>query len=208
MQLIKNTWAVVQENRRPYILLNAVYYGLVIVFMIYAAFNQPLQQSLIDQVGQSLMTGPLSVLRSAYVNAEVFKAIALTFFVNLFLGAFAVITLPSLIIPFSGLLFGIFRAFLWGLILSPAHPDLRLAMIPHSITLLLEGQAYILAMLAVYIHGRAFLWPQTVGVERRLKGYKEGLKRSAKVYLLVIITLAIAAVYEVIEVVLMVKLFS
>ena len=36
----------------------------------------------------------------------------------------------------------------------------------------------------------------------------EGLKRTGKIYLLVILTLAIAAIYEVLEVVIMVKYFQ
>ena len=79
-------------------------------------------------------------------------------------------------------------------------------MIPHSLTLILEGQAYILTMLAAYIQGRAFLWPKSVGLERRGQGYLEGLKRTGKMYVLVILTLLIAAVYEVIEVIIMIKL--
>ena len=206
--LLKSAWELVQENRRAYIILNIVYYALVIVCMIYVAFNQELQQSLMDEVGAAFMTGPLAIVGQAYVNAQLLTAILATFFVNLLIGSFASVTLPSLVIPFSGILVGIYRAILWGLLLSPANPDLRLAMIPHSLTLILEGQAYILAMLAAYIQGRAFLWPKSVGLESRAKGYLEGLKRTGKLYLLIILTLAIAAIYEVIEVIIMVKFFS
>lgn len=206
--LIKSAWALVQENRRAYVVLNIVYYALVIVFMIYVAFNQPLQQSMLEEIGASFMTGPLSFVGQSYVNAQVFAAILFTFVVNLFVGSFGTITLPALIIPFSGILVGIYRAVLWGLILSPAHPDLRLIMIPHSLTLILEGQAYILTMLAAYIQGRAFLWPGTVGLERRGQGYLEGLKRTGKIYMLVVLTLLVAAIYEVIEVVIMIQLGS
>jgi hypothetical protein len=71
---------------------------------------------------------------------------------------------------------------------------------------LIEGQAYILTMLAAYIQGRSFLWPGTVGLESHWKGYGEGVKLSARLYVLVILTLVVAAVYEVIEVVIMIKL--
>jgi len=206
MNLFKSAWGLVQEHRRVYIILSALYYGLVIIFMIYVAFNQPLQDELLKSIGEAFMTGPLSFVGSAYINAKVLAAIGATFFVNLLVGSFGTITLPSLLIPFSGILVGFYRAVLWGLILSPAHPDLRLVMVPHSLTLILEGQAYILTMLAAYIQGRAFLWPKTVGLERRGQGYLEGLKRTGKMYALVVLTLLIAAVYEVIEVVIMIKL--
>jgi hypothetical protein len=139
----------------------------------------------------------------AYVDASIFPAIGLTFFVNLILGSFAELTVPSLIIPFSGFIIGIYRAILWGLILSPAAPSLRLAMIPHSITLILEGQGYILAMFALYLQGRAFLWPKTAGVEGHWRGYLEGLKQTGKMYVAVTSVLLVAAIYEVLEVVIL-----
>lgn len=203
--LLKSAWGLVQENRRAYMIINIVYYALVVIGMIYVAFNQKLQEELLNAAGAAFMTGPLAFVGQAYVNVKVLAAIAATFFVNLFIGSFGTITLPSLIVPFSGFLMGIYRAALWGLILSPAHPDMRLLMIPHSITLIIEGQAYILTLLATYIHGRAFLWPKTVGLETHGKGYLEGLKRTGKIYILVILTLAIAAIYEVLEVAIMIK---
>jgi hypothetical protein len=206
--LIRSAWGLVQENKRVYVLINAVYYGLVAVCMIYVAFNPELQKSLLSLVGSAFMTGPLAFVGQAYVNARVFAAILSTFFINLLVGSFASLTLPSLIVPFSGFLIGIYRAALWGLLLSPANPGLRLVMIPHSITLILEGQAYVLTLLAAYIQGRAFLWPKSVGLESRLAGYLEGLKRTGRLYILIILTLAVAAIYEVVEVVIMAKLSS
>jgi hypothetical protein len=207
MRLIKDAWGFVSENRTAYIIINVVYYGLVIVFMIVAAFNQPLQEMLLKSVGQAYTTGVMSALGAAYLNAEMLKAISLTFVVNLVVGAFLTITVPSVIVPFIGLLMGLYRAIMWGLILSPANLALRLIMIPHSITLLIEGQGYILALLAVYIQGRTFLWPKTAGVEGHVHGYIEGIKRTGKLYILVILTLAIAAIYEVLEMVLIIKFF-
>lgn len=206
--LIKSAWGLVQENRKAYITLNVVYYGLVAVCMVYVAFDQELQKSLLDQIGAAFMAGPLSFVGQAYVNTQALTAILATFFVNLLLGSLAVITLPSLVVPFSGILVGVYRAIVWGLLLSPANPDLRLVMIPHSITLILEGQAYILAMFAAYLQGRAFLFPGTVGLESRAKGYVEGLKRTGKLYALVVLTLAVAAIYEVAEVIIIIKFFS
>jgi hypothetical protein len=205
-KLIQSAWALVQENKRAYIVINVVYYGLVVIFMVVAAFNRPLQDMLLDAVGAAFITGPLAAVGNAYVNAEVLKAIGLTFLVNLVVGSFLYITLPSLIVPFLGFLLGIYRAALWGFLFYPGHPDIGMIMLPHSITLVLEGQAYILALFAVYLQGRAFLWPKSVGLENHRQGYVEGLKRTGRIYILVILALAVAAVYEVIEVILIAKL--
>ena len=58
------------------------------------------------------------------------------------------------------------------------------------------------------MQGRAFLGPKTVGLERRRDGYLAGLLLTGKLYLLVILVLAVAAVYEVIEEVILAGVFS
>jgi hypothetical protein len=208
MNAIRSAWALVKEHKRSYLFFNILYYGLVVVFMGVAAFNPSVQDELLRAVGESFMTGPLAVVGEAYLNAEVFTAIALTFLVNLFIASLLSITVPSLVIPFVGLLLGVYRAILWGLLFYPGHPDMQVIMIPHSLTLILEGQAYILVMFAAWLQGRAFLFPQSAGVEGHLRGYVEGLKRTGKIYILVILTLLVAAVYEVIEVVWMAQMMG
>jgi len=74
-------------------------------------------------------------------------------------------------------------------------------MILHSITLLLEGQGYILAMLATWISGLATLRPRAFGVQGRFQGYILGLRVTARLYPLVAFTLALAALYEALEVI-------
>ena len=206
--MIRQALKVIREFRREYIVLNFVYYGLVVCGMIYILFDRSLQQSLSEAALQAFTEGPLSAVGSAYGGGKALLAMVLTFTVNLILGAFMVITLPSLLIPFSGLLMGALRAVLWGLVLSPTTPELARGMIPHSLTLVIEGQGYILAMLAVYIHGKGFLWPRTVGAATRGQGYRTGVNRSAQVYLLVILVLAVAAVYEALEVIFIVPLLA
>ena len=206
MKVIQSALEAIKEFRRAYIVLNLVYYGLVVCGMVYVAFNPSLQQSLLELVGSAFAEGPLSAVGSAYSGGQVLWAMVLTFVVNLFLGSIAVITLPSLVIPFSGLLLGAYRAILWGLLLSPTTPELRLVMIPHSLVLILEGQAYILAMLAAYVQGRAFLWPRSVGAATRRQGYGLGVKRSVRIYLPVVLLLAVAAIYEALEVSLVARL--
>lgn len=201
MKAIQSALEIIKEFRRAYIVLNLVYYGLVICGMIYVAFNPSLQQSLLELVGNAFTEGPFSAVGSAYFGGQVLRAMVLTFVVNLFLGSIAVLTLPSLVIPFSGLLIGVYRAILWGVLLSPTSPEMRLVMIPHSLVLILEGQAYILAMLAAYVQGKAFLWPRSAGVATRRQGYGLGVKRSARIYLLVVLVLAVSAVYEALEVI-------
>jgi len=195
-----STLRIFRQHRRGYVALNALYYGLVLAGMLYV-FTQPqLQLGLIGDVRTELeQTLPLVV--EAYTSGNFPLAAALTFGFNFLLGSLLYITAPSLLLPFAGLVTGGIRAVLWGLLLAPTQPELVLAMIPHSLTLLLEGQGYILAMFAAYVQWRAILNPKSVGEERRLSAYRVGLTRTGRLYLLVAAALAIAAVYEAFEVI-------
>ena len=99
-----------------------------------------------------------------------------------------------------------YRAVVWGFLFSPIGPD-RAALIPHGLTLVIEGQAYVLAAFASYAHGRMFLWPGRYGLESRWAGYKAGGVATVWLYGLVALTLLIGAVYEGIEVIYLVPLF-
>jgi hypothetical protein len=200
-------WAIIKENRRAYLLINVSYYGLVAIFMVVAAFVQPLQADLVKLSGTGFTSGPLAFVGKTYESSQILSAMGITFVVNFFVGTFLEITLPSLVIPFIGMLVGVLRAILWGLLLSPAYPPLRMVMIPHSLTLILEGQGYIMGLLAVYVQGKAFLWPASVGVEGHWRGYIEGLKQAGWLYIPVILLLLVAAIYEALEVILMAPLF-
>jgi hypothetical protein len=206
MNLFRRALALVKSNRKAYIIINVAYYGLVIIGMVYVIFNPGLQKALLQLTSQSFEQGPLQGLSAAYTGGKLFPAIALTFAINLLGGSLLAITLPSLFIPFAGFVIGIFRAVLWGLLLSPANAGLSLVMIPHSITLILEGQGYILALLAAFIHGKSVVAPKSVGASGLWEGYKKGLKSTALLYILVVIVLLIAAIYEAVEVILMMHL--
>jgi hypothetical protein len=181
--------------------MNLGYFGLVVAGMVYAAFNRPLQLSLLESVEGAFEAGPIAMVANAYIGGRIPLAISLTFLVNLAIGSFLSITLPSLVIPFSGLLIGFFRAVLWGVLFSPTKLELSpptiLAGVLIVVLIFLEGQAYVLAMLAAYVQGNAFLFPKQVSAESHARGYLIGVGRTSLIYLLVALVLAIAAVYEV-----------
>lgn len=202
-KIVRSSLAVVKEHRRAYLVLNLGYYGLIVAAMVFAAFNPDLQRTLWTEVGRDFSTGPLEELVGAYSGGQVLLAAGLTFAVNLVLGSFIYITLPSLIIPFSGLLVGVYRALLWGLLFSPT-AVLGAGLVFHLPTIILEGQAYVLVMLAAYVQGMVFLRPSTVEVKAHRQGYWEGLKLSVRVYLLVVVVLLVAALYEAVSVILII----
>lgn len=192
-------FTIIRTHRRAYQWLNVMYYGLIVLGILYATFDPALQKLITDAVGTAFSQGPLAAVGEAYLGGQTIRAILLTFGINLAVGSGATITLPSLIIPFSGLLMGAYRAFLWGLIYAPNTPELRVLFFPHLPTLLLEGQAYVLVLLGVVIQGRALFSPRTVGATTRRQGYWQALKLTFQLYALVLVVLAVAAIYEVLE---------
>jgi hypothetical protein len=198
MKTFRDALRLVCEFRRSYVALNLAYYGLVAAAMVYVAIDRDVQKAMIEQVKADIR-GPLAPVARAY-ETGVLPAVAMTFAVNLLIGSAAMIALPSLVIPFSGILVGATRAFMWGLIFSPMPGDLSAARIAKGILigvlLLLEGQGFILAMFASYVQGTSFLFPARVGAEGRWHGYKLGLKHFLRLYVLVAAALAIAAMYE------------
>jgi hypothetical protein len=197
---MKEALRLLKQFKRVYFVLSGIYYGLVLCGMIFVVFDRPLQQLLLDSIGQAYSQGTLIEVLNAYVKGKLLQAIGLTFVINLFLASFISINLPSLIIPFSGLLVGSFRALLWGFIFSPpglvASSGKTLIGVLTVILLLLEGQGYILAMLAAYVQGVTFLNPRLFGASTHRQGYWLGIKHSFNLYLLVVLVLAVAAVYE------------
>lgn len=192
----------IRDAKRPYVILNLVYYGLVACGMAYTAFDRSIQQSLLEAVGSALTSGPLATVAEAYGTEQVVVAVGLTVGINLAVGSFASITLPSLIIPFSGLLVAGIRAVTWGLLFSPqsvsgVSSGEALTGVLFVVLVILEGQGYILAAMGAYLQGRAFLWPERVRATGHRQGYWRGLKDAARIYLLVALVLLVAAVYEV-----------
>lgn len=188
-------------HKRAYLVINIAYYGLVAAAMVYVTSHPELQEALLGEVALSLTQGPLSGVAEAYAAGRPLEAMLLTFVFNFFLGSLVVLVAPSLILPFAGVGIGFVRAVLWGLLLAPTTPALQAAMIPHSLTLILEGQGYILAMMAAWVMGRAFITPSSVGASSWTDGYVRGLKDTGRLLLLVAIVLGVAAVYEALEVI-------
>jgi len=200
MGALQTALAIVRENRRAYLALNLAYYGLIALAMGAAALEPRLHLRLTEWVGQGIRAGGLAPILRLYASGNVAAAAGGTLAVNLLIGSLASITLPSIVVPFSGLLVAGFRAILWGLIFMPDSLSVGPAQVLSGalilLVLLLEGQGYVLTMLAAYDQGRAWLKPAAAGAVSRRAGYTAGLRRTLRLYPLVVITLAVAGLVE------------
>ncbi|MCX6168121.1 MAG: hypothetical protein NTX65_02190 [Ignavibacteriales bacterium] len=192
-KILKDAFEIIAKNWKAYLVINILFYGLVIVGMIVISSNPKLHKEIIFNTKNYLIngTGLLPFVTKYYLENNIPIAIAVTFSVNLILATFIQITLPSLIIPFLGLLLNCYRAFLWGHLFGFDMPVTIYGV------LLLEGQGYILAAFAIYLYGMYMIRPLYYGFQKRREAFIYGTKVIGKLYLLVTLVLLIAAVYEV-----------
>lgn len=192
------TFAPALAHRRALLWMNLAYFGAMVAGALYALVNPEIQRQLLTTVAAGFSPGtPLSGLVEAYATGAVVSAIVLTFAVNLVVAAFFEIGVLSAVVPFGGLALGLIRALLWGVLFAPTTGTWGIALLPHVGTMLLEGEAYVLAMLGVW------LWWKAVATTPggRLHAWWTGLKLQARIYVAVAAMLAVAATYEALEVI-------
>jgi Stage II sporulation protein M len=200
-------FAIVRQHRKAFLILCAIFYGLLALSMLVTMFVpslKPLAKSYYD-INNLTHLKVIQNTFSAYSNGHLLTAAELTFQVNLAV-VVLLTTIPSLIIPFIGILAVFYRGFLWGAMFAPFGVE-RLIMVPHFPTVLVEGLADVVAAFSAYVHGVMVLRPEQYGFASRGEAYKKGLAAVARLYLIVVLILAIAALYEAFEVIHLVPLF-
>jgi hypothetical protein len=201
MDRLRRPFQLIRANLRAYLLLNAFVYGMVLLGMAVGTLFPELHASRVA----SFAGGEQGALVNAVVgNGWVFGTVI--FLVNVFPTALLLITLPSLVVPFAGVAVFAIKTIDLGLTLAPVDATSRLTLIPHSLTLVIEFQAYALVMFGAYLLGRSWLRPATVDVPTRRQGYVRGLSRLGRLWLPALVLFVIGAVYEVIEIYFLVPL--
>lgn len=186
---------IIRASRRPYLLVNVSVYGALLLGMALGMLFPELHAARTA----SFATGSQGALVEAvFRNGWLFAVVI--FLVNVFPTALLLITLPSLVIPFAGLVVFAVKTIDLGITLAPVDRTTSLTLIPHSVTLLIEFQAYALVMFGAYLLGRSWLRPATVDAATRRQGYARGLKLLAPLWLPALALFVIGAAYEAFEI--------
>jgi len=207
MKIFRDSIGIIQQHKRAFLMLNIAFFGLLVVVMVATVMYPGLNESSRVRNDPQLDIFPMKQAVDAYANGNVLAAASLTFLINLVVGSLLCITVPSFVIPFFGVLFTTYRFLEWGFLFAPLGPD-AIAFIPHYVTLIVEGEAYVLTALAAWVHGRMFLQPQRYGLPSRWAGYKEGLLTTVRLYPLIALVLLVVAIYEAIEVIYLLPLLA
>ena len=147
IRLLRKPFQIMRANVRAYLIINAIAYGLVIIGMVAALIFPNLGAT---QVATLEDNGTGDLVRSLINNPWLFALTILG--VNVIRVGVLSIVLPSLIVPFAGIAIFAHKAFTIGLSLAST-TSIAVVWIPHSLTVLIEFQAYALLMFGAYILG-------------------------------------------------------
>lgn len=201
MDLLKRYREIFRKDRSLFIAVNVFYFGLVLAGGVIALASPSTQKSMLDLVTAGLQTGPMLSVSKAYASGDVLRAAWMTFATNLFLGTIIQITLPSLIVAPWALFMGAVRALMWGIMLLVPYGNLTFGRLaPHYLTLLLEGEAYVVAIFACVRQIKAAIKPEEYGQKSRLQAYLVAAFDNILLLVVVALILAVAAIYEAWEV--------
>lgn len=118
-----------------------------------AAIRAPVQSlSALSYVTELFTQGDLAHIGRAYLSEDVIAAAVATYWNNYVYQTLALTIVPSLVIPFIGVLKTVVSLLLAGFVLSPIWVGYFGRMTYHTVTLSLECEAYIIAVFAICLY--------------------------------------------------------
>ncbi|UQN31484.1 hypothetical protein [Brachybacterium kimchii] len=196
MRIFDSFRTVLRANWYPYLVSNLVVYGTLLMAMIASVYIPGLHEIGHRNTEAFLSSPGSSLVVDAYSSGSIVGPALLTLLSNLLFAALGTTTLPTLIVPFFGVVATIARAIFIGMPYAPTTLEELITVITVSPVLLIEFQAYVLAML-----GSIILWRSTFGYRRRnlssaWEGYLAGVKDNLRLYPMIIILLLVIALVE------------
>ncbi|WP_200920375.1 stage II sporulation protein M [Agreia sp. Leaf244] len=189
--MLRRPFEIIGANKRAYLAINLMAYGLVVAGFIVGIVFPDLSRA---QAQTQQTDGTADLVTSLLSNPWLFAVVI--FAVNIGRLSALTIVLPSLVVPFLGLPLFAYWSFMTGVTIAPTTDMAWVALIPHSLTVVIELQDYILLLLGVYLLGRSWLWPRTAGVTTHRRGYLRGLRMLGWLALPAVVLLVIGALYE------------
>jgi hypothetical protein len=150
-------------------------------------------------LGAVVTEAPFTTIIQSLQGGELAVAILTTFMLNLVVGAFVTTTLPG-IIPVIGAAFSGLVTLLRGFVIGVTYPEvLSASPVAFALglgTMVLELGAYVFSGAAGIHIALAPILPRRYGTESRGMAFKNAWRDSVRVYPIVIILLALGAVWE------------
>lgn len=189
-RLPRQPFEIIRAHLGAYLAMNAIVYGLFAVGVVAALAFPELTAARASARENGFNDWIVSLMENPWLFALVIFAN------NTLLAGFAQIVLTSMIVPFAGIVLFGYRAYVLGFDVLAGGRAAPIALVPQSLTVLIEFQAYVLLMLGAYLLGRAWLRPQRVGAPDRRRGYLHGLRQIGWLSLPALVLFVVGALYE------------
>ena len=182
------------------VLVALLYIGSYLAGWYLINIKSPIAVEISRGLQESVLTQqPFTSILQSLQGGELLKAILVTFLVNLTTGAFLTTTLPG-IVPLVGSLGTIAVTVLRGFVVGITYPEV-LSSSPAGFalglgTMILELGAYVFSGAAGINIALAPILPRRYGTQSRWMAFKMAWKDTAKIYLIVVIFLALGAAWE------------
>jgi uncharacterized membrane protein SpoIIM required for sporulation len=182
------------------VLVALLYIGSYLAGWYLISIKSPIAVEISRGLQESVLTQqPFTSILQSLQGGELLKAILVTFLVNLTTGAFLTTTLPG-IVPLVGSLGTIAVTVLRGFVVGITYPEV-LSSSPAGFalglgTMILELGAYVFSGAAGINIALAPILPRRYGTQSRWMAFKMAWKDAAKIYLIVVIFLALGAAWE------------
>ncbi len=184
---------IIRQNLRAYLLLNLFFYGLMALSILYVSSHPEVGRDWHLSMKKMVEEGALAPFyKIYYVQRNIPLAFIATFLVNLILGSVVYLSLPSFVIPFSGIALLMYRFVAWGLTFGPVGIS---HLVPFG-TVLLEGQGYIIAALAIYLHSSRYVRWRHYGFASADAAFRTGFSLTVNLYSIIGSVLLVAALFE------------
>lgn len=181
---LKTCFAVVWARSAFFVVFNVVFFGAVFVSALAASL-----------MSTPPVKGETGVFQS-FFGGNLVLTFLVVFISNLALSAFLIVTLPGLAFFVLSAFLLAYRGVLWGFLLAFTSSYQFLAALP---TVVLEGEAYVVAALAGFVLGLSWLKPgwafKGEGLSRG-EALVGGFRECFRLYVLVVFILFVAAVVE------------
>jgi hypothetical protein len=176
MQLHKAIFDIFRKDWKLFLAANLIFYGPVAVGVIVAILRPEVQEAVIEFFRRALSTGTLSPVTEAASAGDVLRTSLLIFLYNFLVATILTSTLPSVVFPpWTSLIFAL-RGLLVGIaVAAPGGGATAVDMASRYIVLLLEGEAYVVAIFASLRQIEALVLPVRLGERSRLKAYARAL---------------------------------
>jgi hypothetical protein len=172
--------------------LNALYFCVLVIGVIIALISPGIHLSIIDLIGSDTIAGSAGISETSSA-LEALQAAGMSF-----ISSFTytiLITIPSIVLPIWGPIIGASKFFVWGVAYAAPLPG-DVNLLPQYGLMILQGEAYIIAVLACVRQLSVALASADLGFRRALKEYIKAILDNMKLLVVVVLLLAVAALYQ------------